>query len=145
MILFEREGWSQKLDEALDARDASDFGAAIRLATTNLIEGRDKLRNARLVGDELNVRVFSHWLATDAANLVLFLSRRYMTTTRMFFRQAFECPDRPPEFRRGVEMLLGAVLAGMVDIAETAERLTVALLAMVVARGIVVESAEMIV
>lgn len=143
--LFERDGWMQQLDEVLSARDAGDFMRAHRSAMLTLREDMDKLRNARLMGDDLNVRVFGFFTAYNAANVVLFLNRRAMITTRMFFQQAFDCPEQPAEFRWHLERLLGVRRVGVDEVAQTAESLATGLADMSRSHGIVVESEELLV
>jgi hypothetical protein len=110
-----------------------------------VIESRDKVRNARLEGDRLDFRVQAYWTADAAANLVLLLNRRHMITTRWFYRQAFECPQQPPGFRQHIEMLVGIAPATDEEIAGAAESLTDDLVAMVNARGVAVESTDLVV
>ena len=145
LVLFEREEWLRRLDAAVAESDAQEHTRALQHAATMLIESRDKLRNARLEGDRLDLRVQASWTADAAANLVLLLNGRYMITTRWFYRQAFECPHQPADFRRRIELSVGMVPATEEQIADAAESLTDDLVAMVTARGVAVESAELIV
>lgn len=145
IVLFERDRWLDNLRSAVAENDAADPARALQHAATMLIESLGKLRNARLEGDPLEVLVEAYWTAEAAANLVLLLNRRYMITTRLFFRQAFECPEQPPEFRPRMERLLGLTAAGEGEVAAIADALTADLLAMVAARGVQVESETLIV
>ncbi|MGQ0567992.1 MAG: kanamycin nucleotidyltransferase C-terminal domain-containing protein [Armatimonadota bacterium] len=145
IVLFERNGWLRHLDHSLDERDAGDFSRGLALATTVLIECRDKLRNARLSHDDLDTRCIGLWIAENAATLVLFLNRRRMITTSWLFKQAFECPLQPPDFRRHVEILIGVVPSSADEISEAAERLTARLIELVATQGIKVASDELIV
>lgn len=144
LLLFERQNWTRRLDEAIAVQDAAEFSKAWHLATTKVIEWRDKLRNAQQAGDELNLRFFGVHLAESAASLVLFLNRRYMTTTRWLFKQTFECPQQPAGFRRQAETLLGLQPAASAQYAEVAEELCVGLLTLAGSLGISVESNELI-
>ncbi len=110
-----------------------------------MIESRDKLRNARLEGDRLDLRVQAYWTVDAAANLVLLLNGRYMITTRWYYRHAFECPQQPADFRQRVEVLVGIVPTTDEEIAGAAESLTDDLVAMVTARGVAVESPDLVV
>ncbi len=145
ITLFERDGWLRRLDQAIAERDATDFSRGLHFATIVLIECRDKVRNAHRARDDLDRRVSAFWVAENAALLVLFLNRRPMTTTSRMFRQAFECPEQPPDLQRQAEILLGMVPAEPDDVAEVAERLTASLVEMVRARGVTVESGTLIV
>lgn len=140
LVLFERDGWLRHLEEAVQENDAADIRDPLRMATTNLIETRDKVRNAHLASDEFNVHVESMWVAENAALMVLFLNRRYMLTTSRFFSQTFECPAQPRDFRRRIERLVGVFPTNIDDLVETVEALTDELLTMVRARGISIES-----
>lgn len=139
IVLHERDEWLRRLDQAMDERDASDFSTAQRHATTELIEYRDKLRNARLGGDELAVRYNGLFIAEQAATLVLFLNRRWMITSRWLFAQAFECPAQPAEFRRMVEILIGVVPSTCAAVVEAGERLCTDAVALAWSLGISVE------
>ncbi|HEV8338888.1 MAG TPA: kanamycin nucleotidyltransferase C-terminal domain-containing protein [bacterium] len=145
IVLFEREGWTARLDEAVAEADAADIGPALAKAATMIVENRDKLRNARYSADAMDVRVAAFWVAEGAANLVLLLNRRYMITTSRFYVQAFECPEQPPDFRARMEKLMGLAPAGEAQLAAIADALTADLLAMVATRGVSVESETLIV
>lgn len=145
IVLFERDGWLRRLDQALAERDAGDLSLGLHFATTVLIECRDKLRNAYRASDTLDLRVCASWVAENAALLVLFLNRRPMATTSQMFRQAFECPVQPPDFQRQAEVLLGLIPAEPDDLLPAAERLTTDLVEIVRTRGVVVESADPVV
>lgn len=143
--LYERDRWLERLDAALDARDATDPAPAQRSALLEVLEYRDKLRNAHLGGDEISLRAFGVFLADYAANFVLFINRRAMVTTRMYFHQAVECPQQPPRFREHLELLLALRPADPDALAVAAEDLTRGLLDMAAAHGLTVESADLVV
>jgi hypothetical protein len=145
IVLFERDGWLRRLDQALEERDAGDLSTGLHLATMVLIECRDKVRNAYRAGDALDLRVCAYWVAENAALLVLFLNRRPLTTSSRMFRQAFECPVGPTDLQRQVEILMGVTPAEPDDLLSAAERLTTDLVEIVRTRGIVVESADLVV
>lgn len=145
IVLYEKERWTERLEAALDAHDAVDPAPAQRGALIDLLEYRDKLRNARRTGDEIILRWCGSYVADSAANLVLFLNRRAMVTTRRFFRQALECPEQPPRFREYLEILLGVRSAAVETIAAASEDLTNGLIEFAAARGIDVESEELLV
>lgn len=145
IVLHEGEGWLRHLDQAMDERDASDFSSGQRHATTAVIECLDKLRNARLAGDDLVARFNGFVLAEHAAVLVLFLNRRWMVTSRWLFAQAFECPAQPPEFRRLVEILIGVVPSTLAAVADAGERLCADSVALARSLGITVESDVLVV
>lgn len=145
IVLYDREGWLRLLDQALNERDASDFSAGLRHATTALIECRDKLRNARLAGDDLVARFNGFLIGEHAAVLILFLNRRWMVTSRWLFSQAFECPAQPAEFRRLVEILIGVIPSTLAAVADAAERLCGDTVTLARSLGISVESEALVV
>lgn len=145
LVLFERDGWTRRLQEALDERDAADFTRALSHAVTTMLEERDKVRNASLERDSFTLRALAADVAHWATNVVLFLNRRPMVTTRWFYRQAFECPEQPVEFRQMVEVLRGIAPASNDEIVETAERLCAAVAELAARRGVMVERDDLIV
>lgn len=145
IMLYEQERWTERLDAALNARDATDPLPARRAALLEVLEYRDKLRNARLTKDEVSLRAFGFFLADIAANLVLFLNGRAMITTRLYFHQAFECPLTPPGFRDQMETLLGIRRADPAALTSAAEELADRLCDMAAAQGIIVESDALVV
>lgn len=145
LVLFDRDSWVRRLDEAVAERDASDFTRGWKFATTGVLEVRNKIRNAWLERDELNIHFFGGWFAESAAMLVLFLNRRYMTTTRWLLEEAFECPLQPSEFRSQIEALVGLTPTTLEQTVEAVERLSTELLSIGRAVGISVESPELIV
>lgn len=146
LVLFDREGWIGHLERAVEERNAaSDFTRGLCKALTATLESRDKLRNANLAGDVLNIRVFGRVVAEEAANLVLFLNRQYMITTRTYYTQAFACPMQPPAFRPRMELLLGVIPSTPDEMVRTAEDLVADLLDLARAHGVAVDMDELVV
>lgn len=145
ILLYERDGWTERLDAALDAADSADRVQAQRSALLDLLEFRDKLRNARLIGDEIFFRAIAFFFADSVANFILFINGRHMVTTRWFFRQALESPEQPPRFRELLEILLGVRPAGVDEVAAAGEALVEGVLAIAAVHGIAVESEELLV
>jgi hypothetical protein len=144
VVLYERDRWTERLDRALDARDATDRSPAQRKALLDMLEYRDKLRNARLTGDGIFIRGCAAFFADSAAHFVLFLNGQQMITTRWFFKQALECPEQPPRFRDHLEILLGVQQADDEGISAAAEAVAEGLITMAAAHGIVYESEELL-
>lgn len=111
VVLFERNGWTEKLESVVQQQEEADFKRPLHLAMTVFIEGRDKLRNAYLAGNERNIRLFASWVAQYAASLVLFLNLRYMSSTSRFLEEALACPKQPRDFQNLVDILLGVTPA----------------------------------
>ncbi|HEY3247525.1 MAG TPA: kanamycin nucleotidyltransferase C-terminal domain-containing protein [bacterium] len=145
IVLYERDRWTERLDQVLDAFDAVERTPAQRMALLDMLEFRDKLRNARLTDDEIFFRGCATYFADSATNFVLFLNGRQMVTTRWFFQQALECPEQPARFREHLEVLLGVRRANREEISAVAEGLANGLITMAAAHGIVAESEELLV
>jgi len=143
IVLFERDGWLRHLEAAVAESDRADVLPALRQAALGLVEQRDKVRNAWLARDTFDLRVEAFYTAQEAANLVLLLNRRHMTTTRSFFPLALACPLQPPEFRRRMEILLGLIPISPEKTVAVVEQLTEDLLRMVRARGVRLESDDL--
>ena len=56
LVIFDREGWMRRLDEAVRESDGADFTEAIRWASISVTESMGVLRNAHLTGDMIGVR-----------------------------------------------------------------------------------------
>ncbi len=142
IILYERDGWSQKLDEASDV-DQSGMREALRYATVELTEDLSVLHNAELMNDTVGIRSRGLYLAGDAAKVVLFMNQRYVVTTSWFWKQAFECPVKPEDFRKRVERMAGFVPTSPKEIVVAADELCDELFNMVRDQGISIESEEL--
>ncbi len=145
IVLFEREDWLRRLDEAVAANDQVDVAATLGKCVPMLVEPRGLLRNSQLRDDTINIRMAGFYIAEAAALVVLLLNRRYVITSSWLFEQAFECPDQPRNFRRLVEVAGGFVPALPGETAGAAEELCDAVLAMIEARGVALQSDQPIV
>ncbi len=144
ILLFERDQWTRKLDEAVEESETADVSLALHNATMAVAESLASLRNATLANDSIGIRSRGFGFAFDATRLLLLLNRRYVLTTSWFWKQAFECADKPQDF----EMLVRTVAGfdrheALEKIVDAAERLWAELLAMVESRRVEVETAKL--
>lgn len=140
--LFEREGWFQKLDEAVSESDTADLTDALRAAAVALTESLMVLRNAKLSSDPRTIMDRCRVIAGGAGGLILLLNRRYIRGTSRFWQQVFECPERPQDFESLVDTAAGFGSATVQERILAAERLYDEVLALVNRRGISLESQE---
>lgn len=142
IVLFERDGWIQKLDEAVQENDRTDFKDALRFAALNMTESLAAARNARFKNDAVDLRTRAFYMAWDTARVVFLLNRKYVLTTSWYWKQLFECPVQPKDFRKLVEIVAGFVSSNREELVEAVERLWGETMLLVVARGISIESAD---
>jgi len=145
IVLFEREGWTSRLDQAVAENERTDMSEALRVAAVELTEDLCVLLNARIAGDALQTRIRGFVLAGDAAILVFLLNRRYVTTTSWYWKQAFECPWTPKDFEKLVRVSAGFTHASPKDVAEAANQLYEEVMEMVRSRGVSLEVDELVV
>ena len=140
IVLFERDGWLTKLERAVAEDDKADFTEVIRWAALAMTETLAAVRNAGLVQDHVALRSGAYSMAVDTAKLVLLLNRRYVLTTSWFWKQAFECPEQPEDFKRLVCTAAGFVDSTDDERVEAVEKLWRQTIKLVYARGISLES-----
>lgn len=145
LVIFDREGWMRRLDEAVRESDGADFTEAIRWASISVTESMGVLRNAHLTGDMIGVRARGRIIAGEGAIIVFLLNRRYVTTTSWFWKQAFECPWKPNDFEELVNRSASFTPASPEEIVKAAEQLHAEIMEMVGSRGVSIESDELIV
>ncbi len=143
IILFERGGWMEKLNQAVADNEKADASDALRVAAVELTEDLCVLLNARLTGDIVGMRSRGRSVAGDAAGLVFLLNRRYVKTTSWYWKQAFECPWKPKDFEMLVQISAGFAPASPEEIATAAVQLYAETMEMVRSRGISIESSEL--
>ena len=145
-VLFERDGWARRLEEAVEESEKADFSTALHHSTMAVLESLASLRNAALTGNSLDAKTRGFWFAYDAARLLLLLNRRYVITTSWFWKQTFECSDKPRDFESLVRTIAGFDRHESVETtSQAAEQLWDELLDMVESRGVNVESSQLIV
>ena len=118
---------------------------ALRVAAVELTEDLCALLNARITGDAIGIRSRGFALAGDAAGLVFLLNRRYVTTTSWYWKQAFECPQKPRDFEKLISVSAGFTAASLEEVAEAAEKLYREVMEMVGSRGVSIEMDQLVV
>ncbi len=145
IVLFDREGWMRKLAEAVAENDRADFTEAIRVVAIAMTESLGAVRNADFKQDRLDLRTRAFYMAWDTARVVFLLNRKYVLTTSWFWKQLFECPEQPKDFRRLVEVVGGFIESTSGQLVEAVEELWQETMVMVRERSVTIESAEIIV
>lgn len=145
IVLFERDGWTAKLVEAVKENDTKDFSDALRFAALGMTESLAAVRNADFKNDLTDLRTRAFFLASDTARVVYLLNRKYVLTTSWFWKQLFECPEQPRDLKRLVEIVAGFVPSSRLELVEAAERLWKETMVLVTRRGISIESSEILV
>ena len=139
IVLFERDGWLERLEEAVAQNDKTGMAEPLRIAAIAITEGLGSIRNAQFKADPWDLRERAFYMAWDAARLVFMLNRRYVLTTSWLWRQALECPVKPDDFAEMVQTLLGMKAAGTDEVVHAAERLYKELMEMVSSKGVSIE------
>jgi hypothetical protein len=145
ILLFERDGWTGRLVEAVKENDATDFTDALRFAALHMAESLGAVRNADFKDDMLDLRTRAFYMAWDTARVVYLLNRKYVLTTSWYWKQLFECPEQPRDFRRLVELVAGFVSSSQQELVGAAERLWKETMLLVTRRGVSIESSEILV
>ena len=145
IVLFEREAWTTRLDQAVAENERADMSEALRVAAVELTEDLCVLRNARLTNDAVGIRSRGFVIAGEAARLVFLLNRQYVTTTSWYWKQAFECPWKPKDFEKLVMTSASFTPASPEEIVTAAEQLYAEIMEMVRSRGVSTETAELVV
>jgi kanamycin nucleotidyltransferase len=140
IVLFERNGWLRKLDEAVADSDSTDFTDAIRTAALAMTETLAAVWNADYIHDHVALKSGSYWMAMETAKLVFLLNKRYVLTSSWFWKQAFECPQQPKDFKRLVNTAAGFVNSTDAERVDAVEKLWKETVKLVLARGISIES-----
>ena len=145
IVLFERDGWTRKLVQAVEENDKADFSEVLRFAALGMTESLAAVRNANLKDDLVDLRTRAFYLAWDTAKLVYLLNRKYVLTTSWFWKQLFECPELPRGLRRLIDITTGVVSSTTEEVVEASEMLWKETMVLVRKRGISIESAEILV
>ncbi len=140
IVLFERDGWLRKLDEAVEENNRTDFNEALRFAALSMTESLAAARNARFKDDMVDLRTRAFYMAWDTARVVFILNRKYVLTTSWYWKQLFECPVQPKDLRKLVDIVAGFVSSNREELVEAAERLWSDTMLLVKARGVSIES-----
>jgi hypothetical protein len=139
IALYERDGWFRKLDDAVAKNDKVDSAEALRESFMMMTESRAFLKNALLTKDKIGVFSGGRTTAEDAARIVFFLNRTYVTTTSWFWRMAFDAPKKPKDFRALVEKACGITSTTPKEIIAASEMLYREMYELVRAEGVEIE------
>ena len=123
IVLYERDGWFRRLNDAVARSDKRDSREAIRKSFMMMTESIAVLRNDVLTSDKVGVLMRGRVLAEDAARILFLMSRRYVTTTSWFWKIAFELPNNPKDFKKLVEKMSGFVPTTEREIVASSEKL----------------------
>lgn len=139
IALYERDGWFRKLDDAIAKNDKADSAEALRDAFMMMTESRAFLKNAVLTKDKIGVFSGGRTTAEDAARIVFFLNRTYVTTTSWFWRMAFDAAKKPKDFRALVEKACGITSKTPNEVIAASEKLYQEMYELVRADGVEIE------
>jgi len=142
IVLFERDDWLKKLERAVAENERADFAEELRWATLTMTESLAAVRNAHFKRDIRDLRTRAFYLAWDTARVVFLHNRRYVLTTGWFWKQLFECQDRPKGFRKLVDIVAGFEMSTSSELIEAGEQLWRETMLMVQPRGISIESTD---
>ncbi len=145
IVLFERNSWLKKLEEAVAQNDRADFTEELRWAVLTVTESLAAVRNARIKGDLRDLRTRAFYMAWDAARVVFLCNRKYVLTTSWFWKQLFECQEQPKDFRNLIDIVAGFIESTQTELVDATEKLWLETITMVRARGFSIESTDIIV
>ena len=145
IIMFEQDNWTRRLEEAVKQNDAADFTEAIRFAALGMTETLAAVRNADLNGDVVDLRSSAYYMAMDTAGVVYLLNRKYVLTTSWYWKRLFECQLQPRDLKRLIEIAAGFAPSSTRELVDASERLWSETMLLVKARGVSIESSEIIV
>ena len=143
VVLFERDEWLKRLEEAVEQSDKADASDAIRWAMVQLTEGTSALLNAELTGDQMGMRTGGLYVAVDATRVVFLLNRKYETTTSWVWKEALACPLQPRDFHNLIKTSAGFVQGSSEEIVAAAKQLHAGVLELVESREISIQSDEL--
>ena len=145
IALFERDSWLSRLDQAVAVAEKASNTEAVHSSAMNLTEEMTVFQNALLTEDPLVLKSRGVSLAQAAGDLVLLLNRRFVITTSSFWKQVFECTNRPVDLQELVEVLIGVKLSSREELRRYAEKLYSEMMEIVAASGVSLEARDLIV
>lgn len=140
IVLFERDNWLKKLENAVAENDRADFTEELRWAIMSMTETLAAVRNAHLKRDQRDLRTRAFYMAWDTARVVFLHNRKYVLTTSWFWNQLFECQEQPRGFRKLVDLVAGFEKSTNSELVNAAEELWRETMRMVQPHGISVKS-----
>jgi kanamycin nucleotidyltransferase len=145
IVLFERDNWLKKLEEAVAQNDRTDFTEELRWAALTMTESLAAVRNAHMRDDQRNLRTRAFYMAWDTARVVFLCNRKFVLTTSWFWKQLFECQEQPRDFRNLIDIVAGFKESTQTELVSATEKLWLETMKMILVRGILIESMNIIV
>jgi kanamycin nucleotidyltransferase len=145
IVLFERDNWLKKLEEAVAENNRADFTEELQRATAAMTESLAAVRNANFKGDHRDLRTRAFYMAWDTARVVFLHNRKHVLTTSWFWKQLFECQEQPKGLRKLVDIVAGFEKSTNSELVDATEELWRETMRMVQPRGISIESPNIIV
>jgi kanamycin nucleotidyltransferase len=145
IVLFERNSWLKKLEEAVAENDRADFTEELRWAALTMTESLAAVRNAHMNDDQRDLRTRAFYMAWDTARVVFLCNRKYVLTTSWFWKQLFECQEQPKDFRNLIDVVAGFMESTQTELVSATEKLWLETMKMIRVRGISIESVNIIV
>jgi kanamycin nucleotidyltransferase len=145
VVLFEKDGWLRRLEMAVGENDRADLTPEIRRAAVAMTESLAAVRNAQLKEDQRDLRTRAFYMAWDTARVVFLCNRRYVLTTSWFWKQLLECKEQPKDFRNLIDIVTGFTESTQTELVNATEELWLETIMMVRARGVSIESNDIIV
>ena len=145
IVLFEHDNWLKKLEEAVAKNDRTDFTEELRWAILTVTESLAAVRNALIKGDPRDLRTRAFYMAWDAARVVFLFNRKYVLTTSWFWKQLFECPEKPKDFRNLIDIVAGFKKSTETELIKATESLWLETMKVIQTRRVSIDSMSIIV
>ncbi len=123
IVLFERDNWLKKLEEAVAENDSADFTEEVQRASMAMTESLAAVRNANLKDDQRDLRTRAFYMAWDTARVVFLHNRKHVLTTSWFWNQLFECHEQPKGFRKLIDVVAGFEKSTNPELVDATEEL----------------------
>jgi kanamycin nucleotidyltransferase len=142
IVLFERDNWLENLEKAVAENDRTDVTRELRWAILSMTESLAAVLNADHKRDNRDLRTRAFYMAWDTARVVFLHNRKYVLTTSWFWKQLFECKEKPERFRKLVSIAAGFEKSTKLELVNAVEELWANTMLMVQPRGISIESTD---
>lgn len=123
IVLYERDHWFRRLDEAIQRNKSENWSEAIRKSFMMMTESMASLKNDVITDNKNGILMRGRTIAENAARIVLLLNRKYVTTTSWFWKITFDVPKKPNDFKKLVEKMSGFVPTTDKQVVAASERL----------------------
>ncbi len=143
LVLFERDHWLKKLEEAVAESDKKDFSEQVRKAMLMVTESLAAARNAGIKGEAEDLRTRAVYLAYNVAKLVLLFNQKYILTTSWLWKTLFDCKEQPEGLREQIDIAAGFKPSSEEEVMNACEKLWQGSMLIVQKRHISIESDEL--